>query len=44
VAGCLVTFDIERWRLKQKFAIVLGKTKAVDVNPSLSAISFAAHT
>jgi alkylated DNA repair dioxygenase AlkB len=26
-----------RWQLKQKFAIVYGKTKAVDVNPSLSA-------
>lgn len=35
-----VANDWQRWQLKQKFAIVDGKTKAVDVNPSLSAIDF----
>jgi hypothetical protein len=34
-----VASDWQRWQLKQKFAIVHGKTKAVDVNPSLSAIT-----
>lgn len=32
-----VASDWQRWQLKQKFATVHGKTKAVDVNPSLSA-------
>jgi hypothetical protein len=32
-----VASDWQRWWLKQNFAIVYGKTKAVDVNPSLSA-------
>jgi len=38
-----VANDWWRWQLEQKFAIVYGKTKAVDVNPSLSASAFQAN-